>query len=144
MSTYGYGLPWSGTKEVIGNRNQPEIVGNFDDNIVSMLVTDSIRRNQSDDVDRDGVTKNTTTNLVLMMQKVFNIDVDLVQDTRMGMLDQPLTEYTSEFQFGEVDGGRYISSVLVDEGTESKLDCKTYNPVVEQVIFVDSGLYINT
>ena len=79
-----------------------------------------------------------------MMQKVFNIDVDLVQDTRMGMLDQPLTEYTSEFQFGEVDGGRYVSSVLVDEGTESKLDCKTYNPVVEQVIFVDSGLYINT
>ena len=42
------------TKEVIGNRNQPEIVGNFDDNIVSMLVTDSIRRNQNDDVDRDG------------------------------------------------------------------------------------------
>ena len=58
LSTYGYGLPWSGTKEVIGNRNQPEIVGNFNDNIVSMLVTDSIRRNQNDDVNRDGITKN--------------------------------------------------------------------------------------
>ena len=31
----------------------------------------------------------------------------------MGMLDQPLTEYTSDFQFGEVDGGRYISGELV-------------------------------
>ncbi len=143
LSTYGYGLPWSGAKEVIGNRNQPEIVGNFNDNIVSMLVTDSIRRDQGDNVNRDGVTKNSTTNLLLMMQKVFNIDVDLVQDTKMGMLDQPLTEYTAEFQFGEVEGGRYISGELVDEGTQSTLDCKTYNPVVEQVIFVDSGLYIN-
>ena len=137
-------MPWSGAKEVIGNRNQPEIVGNFNDNIVSMLVTDSIRRDQGDKVNRDGVTKNSTTNLLLMMQKVFNIDIDLVQDTKMGMLDQPLTEYTAEFQFGEVEGGRYISGELVDEGTQSTLDCKTYNPVVEQVIFVDSGLYINT
>ena len=144
LSTFGYGLPWSGAKQVIGNRNQPEIVGNFNDNIVSMLVTDSIRRNENNEVDREGITKNTTTTLLLTMQKVFNIDPDLVQDTRMGMLDQPLTEYTADFQFGEVDGGRYVSAEVVEDGTASTLDCKTYSPFLEQVIFVDSGLYINS
>lgn len=144
LSMLGYGLPWSGVKEILGDRNQPEEVGNFDDNVVSMIMTDRIKRNSDNRPDRAGVTKNKTSNLLFTMQKVFNIDTDLVQDAKIGMLDKPLTEYTAEFQFGEVDGGTYISGEPVSGETTSQLDCKTYSPLVEQVIFVDSGIYVNT
>ena len=79
-----------------------------------------------------------------MMNKLFNIDLDLIQDTKIGMLDQPLTDYTSDFQFGEIDGGIYLNGEPVPSGTSSTLDCQTYNPPVAQVIIVDAGIYINT
>jgi len=40
----GYGMPWTGAKEVTGAQNQPVQVGDFDANLVSMMMTDSIRR----------------------------------------------------------------------------------------------------
>jgi len=81
---------------------------------------------------------------LLMMNKVFNIDQDLIQDTKIGMLDQPLTDYTSDFQFGEIDGGKYLNGEPISNGTSSVLDCATYNPFVPQVIIVDAGIYLNT
>jgi hypothetical protein len=105
-------------------------------------MTDSIRR-KGDKLNRDGIDVNTTTNMLLMMNKVFNIDPQLIQDTKIGMLDQPLTDYTSDFQFGEIDGGIYLNGTPVPSGISSTLDCTTYDPFVPQVIVVDSGLYIN-
>ena len=143
LAMMGYGMPWTGAKEISGARNQPEQIGNFDANLVSMMMTDSIRR-EGDTLDREGVEVNTTTNMLLMMNKVFNIDPELIQDTKIGMLDQPLTDYTSDFQFGEINGGIYLNGVPVPSGVSSTLDCQTYDPFVPQVIVVDSGTYINT
>lgn len=142
LAMMGYGMPWTGAKEITGARNQPEQIGNFDANLVSMMMTDSIRR-EGDELNRDGIDVNTTTNMLLMMNKVFNIDPQLIQDTKIGMLDQPLTDYTSDFQFGEIDGGIYLNGTPVPSGISSTLDCTTYDPFVPQVIVVDSGLYIN-
>ena len=60
------------------------------------------------------------------------------------MLDQPLTDYTSDFKFGEIDGGIYLNGVPVPTAVSSTLDCQTYNPFVVQVILVDAGTYINS
>jgi len=143
MSMMSYGMPWSGAKEISGDRNQPAQVGNFDDNLVSMMMTDTIRRNEAGEVDRSGRTVNSTMNMLQMMNKLFNIDPDIIQDTKIGMLDQPLTDYTSDFQFGEIDGGTYVNGKPVSVGTSSELDCRTYSPFLPQPILVDSGLYIN-
>ena len=91
----------------------------------------------------DGVKLNKTTTMLLMMNKVFNIDPELIQSTKIGMIDQPLTDYTSDFQFGEIDGGIYLNGVPVPTAVSSTLDCQTYDPFTPQVIVVDSGAYIN-
>jgi len=143
LAMMNYGMPWTGAKEITGARNQPEQVGNFDANLISMMMTDDIRR-EGDELNRDGVRVNTTTNMLLMMNKIFNIDQNLIKDTKIGMLDQPLTDYTSDFQFGEIDGGKYLNGQPVPLGVSSTLDCTTYDPFVPQVIIVDAGIYLNT
>ena len=154
MAMMGYGMPWIGAKDVTGARNQPEQTGNFDANIVSFMMTDSMSRKLDTDPNSptfnevilatDGVKLNKTTTMLLMMNKVFNINPELIQSTKIGMIDQPLTDYTSDFQFGEIDGGIYLNGVPVPTAVSSELDCKTYSdPFVPQVIVVDSGVYIN-
>lgn len=143
LAMMGYGMPWTGAKEITGSRNQPEQVGNFDANLVTMMMTDDIRRDNGD-LNRNGERVNKTTNMLLMMNKVFNIDTNLIQDTKIGMLDQPLTDYAGSFQFGKIDGGKYLNGAPIFSGTSSQLDCTTYNPFVPQVIIVDAGIYLNT
>ena len=68
----------------------------------------------------------------------------MLDDVRIGLLTQPLTDYTDEFQFGLIEGGTYINGEP-DLGTAvSSMDCSTYNPEVYQDINVDANLYINT
>lgn len=144
LSMLGYGLPWTGQKTVTGDRNLPQDVGNFDPNLISMSLTDSVKRANSGGVSRDGVLLNKSTTLLLTLQKIFNVDINLIQEGKIGILNQPLTDYVNTFQFGEIDGGEYLNGDLIVNETSSELDCKTYDPVVNQETFVDSGLYINT
>ena len=144
MSMMGYGMPWTGAKEIAGARNQPEQVANFDPNLISMQMTGTIRRDAEGNLDREGTTQNATMGMLRMMQKVFNIDPTLISDVKIGMLDQPLTDYTSDFQFGEIDGGTYINGTPVVAPDDSELDCRTYSTPDAQPIQVDCGLYINS
>ena len=144
MSMMGYGMPWTGAKEIAGARNQPEQVANFDPNLISMQMTGTIRRDAEGNLDREGTTQNATMGMLRMMQKVFNIDPTLITDVKIGMLDQPLTDYTSDFQFGEIDGGTYINGTPVVAPDDSELDCRTYSTPDAQPIQVDCGLYINS
>jgi hypothetical protein len=144
MSMMGYGMPWTGAKEIAGARNQPEQVANFDPNLISMQMTGTIRRDAEGNLDREGTTQNATMGMLRMMQKVFNIDPTLITDVKIGMLDQPLTDYTSDFQFGEIDGGTYINGTPVVAPDDSELDCRTYSTPDPQPIQVDCGLYINS
>ena len=144
MSMMGYGMPWTGAKEIAGARNQPEQVANFDPNLISMQMTGTIRRDAEGNLDREGTTQNATMGMLRMMQKVFNIDPTLISDVKIGMLDQPLTDYTSDFQFGEIDGGTYINGIPVVAPDDSELDCRTYSTPDAQPIQVDCGLYINS
>jgi len=144
MSMMGYGMPWTGAKEISGARNQPEQIANFDPSLISMQMTGSIRRDAEGNLDRDGTTQNATMGMLRMMQKVFNIDPTLITDVKLGMLDQPLTDYTSDFQFGEIDGGTYLNGTPIVAPDDSELDCRTYSTPDPQPIQVDCGLYINS
>ena len=45
MALLGYGLPWTGNKDIeFGQRNAPEEVAQFDPTLVTMKLTDTIRR----------------------------------------------------------------------------------------------------
>ena len=140
----GYGMPWTGAKEISGARHQPEQIANFDPNLISMQMTGSIRRDAEGNLDRDGTTQNATMGMLRMMQKVFNINPTLITDVKVGMLDQPLTDYTSDFQFGEIDGGTYLNGTPIVAPDDSELDCRTYSTPDPQPIQVDCGLYINS
>ncbi len=143
MALLGYGLPWTGNKNIeFGQGNSPEETAQFDPTLVTMKLTDTIRRDGSE-LNRDGKILNNAATTLMTMQKVLNLDFDLIEDVRIGLVNQPLTDFTPDFQFGEIEGGTYLNGERITGIGISSMDCSTYNPGVEQSINVDAGLYIN-
>lgn len=139
------GMKWVGGKSITGSRNQPEQVANYDPELVTMMMTDSIRRNATGELDRDGAPVNTTNRMLAMMSKLFNIQPTLIQDAKIGMLDEPLVNYVPDFEFGLIQGGTYANGVPVEPPSQtSTIDCDTYSPLTAQDIIVDAGFYINS
>jgi len=160
LQMMGYGMPWTGAKSISGDRNQPTQVGNYDPNLVTQLVTDNIRRNaqydpnnpNSDRFSFTGTPLNVTNTMLTVMQKMLNIDMDLIKTAKFGMLDQPLTDYNSDFRFGEIDCGTYLNGTPLDYNpttgtrTPDVLDCGTYIngvPVTPPFTQIDCGIYLN-
>jgi len=160
LAMMGYGVPWTGAKSISGDRNQPTQVANFDPNLVTLMVTDNLRRNadydpndpNSDRFSFTGTPLNTTTTMLTVMQKMFNIDMTLIEAAKFGMLDQPLTDYASDFRFGEIDCGTYLNGNPADYNpttgirTSDLLDCGTYVngvPTTPPFTQIDCGIYIN-
>ena len=144
MSMMGYGLPWTGNKTLQdGASGLPEEIAEFDPNLVTMKLTDTVRRDAKV-LTRDGQLMNKAATTLMTMQKVLNLDFDLLDDVRIGLLNQPLTAYASNFQIGLVDGGTYLNGAPDLGEAVSSMDCSTYNPEVYQDINVDSSFYINT
>jgi len=143
MSMMGYGLPWKGNREIKdGASNLPEEIAEFNPNLVTMKLIDAIKR-EDKELTRDGILMNKAATTLMTMQKVLNLEFDLIEDIRIGMLTQPLINYTDDFQFGEVEGGTYLNGIPDTGSGVSKMDCSTYNPVVFQDMNVDSNIYIN-
>jgi len=143
MALLGYGLPWTGNKNIeFGQNNSPEETAQFDPTLVTMKLTDTIRR-EGNELSRDGKILNNAATTLMTMQKVLNLDFDLIEDVRIGLVNQPLTDFTPDFQFGEIEGGTYLNGERITGTGISSMDCSTYNPGVEQSINVDAGLYIN-
>ena len=107
-----------------------------------MKLTDTIRRDGRE-LSRDGRLLNNAASTLMSMQKVPNLDFKLIEDVRIGLVNQPLTDFTPDFQFGEVEGGTYLNGERITGAGVSSMDCSTYNPGVEQSINVDAGAYLN-
>lgn len=139
------GMKWSGGKSITGSYNQPQQVADFGPQLVTMLMTDSIKKNMDGELDRNGMTVNSTNRMISMMSKLLNLTPSQIQDAKFGMLDQPLTSYTPEFEFGFIDGGIYVNGEPINPVNQtSTIDCETYNPATAQDTLVDSGFYVNT
>jgi hypothetical protein len=161
LTMMGYGMPWTGAKSISGDRNQPDQVGNYDPNLVTLMVTDNIRRNadydpndpNSNRFSLTGTPLNVTTVMLTVMQKLLNIDMSLIRSGKFGMLDQPLTDYNSDFRFGEIECGTYLNGNPADYNpatgarTTDLLDCGTYVngvPTTPPFTQIDCGIYLNT
>jgi hypothetical protein len=103
------GMEWTGGKSITGSRNQPEQVADYDPQLLTMMMTDSVRRNAVGEIDRNGTEVNTTNRMISMMSKLLNINPTLIQDTKFGMLDEPLVNYVPDFEFGLIFGGTYLN-----------------------------------
>ena len=161
LQMMGYGMPWTGAKGMSGPRNQPNQQANYDPNLVTEMVTDNIRRNDQHDPNDPnsnrfsftGTPLNVTNTMLTVMQKMLNVDMKLIQTAKFGMLDQPLTDYASDFRFGEIDCGNYLNGTPEDYNpstgtrTPDVLDCGTYVngvPTTPPFTQIDCGVYLNT
>ena len=116
----------------------------IDPQLLTMMATDSIRREPNGQLSRDGIPLNTTTTTLYMMQKLINIPIDLIDDAKFGMLDQPLTDYTSDFRFAEIDCSTYRNGVPTRAVTET-LECGAYlngTRTTAPFVNIDCGVYI--
>ena len=146
MRMLGYGTPWIGVESTLGDRNQPLQIANYKPQLLTMLATDTIRRDKQGALDRDGPTKNTTATTLFMLQKVLNIPIQFLDDVKFGILDQPLTSYTNAFRFSEIDCDIYRNGTPVRLQIEA-LDCGTYTNggrTTAPFANIDSGIYVNT
>lgn len=138
------GMKWVGGKSITGSKNQPQQTANYDPQLVTMMMTDTIRRDATGALDRAGVPLNTSNRMMSMMSKLLNLQPSLIQDTKIGMLDEPLVNYVPDFEFGLILGGTYLNGVPVEPASQTSIiDCDTYNPLTAQDTVVDAGLYIN-
>jgi hypothetical protein len=139
------GTKWIGNKSIIGSGNQPEEIANYDPQLITMLITDSIRRGSDDQLDRDGIPVNTSNRMLATISKLFNLGQQLIKDTKIGIVTEPLVNFPDNFEFGLIEGGRYRNGNPIESADEiSILDCSTYSPLTAQDTVVDGGLYINT
>jgi hypothetical protein len=138
-------LGWAGSQVVIGAGNNPEQAANFGPALTTMVLTDNIRRDGEGKLSRIGIVANSTNRFTGLVNKLFNLDPKIIQGAKFGFLDKPLSEYTSEFEFGFVDGGEYRSGVpLENVDTLVQIEAETYSPVTVLDTIVDASLYINS
>jgi len=135
---------WSGGKTVIGNRNQPQSISDFDPSVIGMTLTDGLKRDADGNLSRDGKAVNTTNRMITLINKLFNRSPALLEDTKLGIVDKPIDEFASDYEAGVIDGGAFINGIPTSTAAStSTIDSDTYNPITDQDVVVDSDLYIN-
>jgi hypothetical protein len=136
--------PWSGGKNVTGNRNQPQSVADFDPSLIGMTLTDGLKRDADGNLSRSGKAVNTTNRMITLINKLFNRSPTLLEDIKLGIVDKPVNEYGTDFEAGVVDAGEYLNGTPIEVlASNSTIDSSTYNPITDQDVVVDSDLYIN-
>lgn len=144
LSLIQQGAKWVGNKETTGSYNLPQQTANYDPQLITMLLTDSIKRGLQGELDRAGIPVNNTNRLISVISKLLNIEPTKISDTKIGLLNQPLVNYTQNFEFIFIDGGKYANGIPVESDQSlTTLDCSTYSPRTAQDTEVDCGFYIN-
>lgn len=149
------GMKWVGSKIITGASNLPQQVANYDPQLATMMMTDDIRRVDSE-LNRAGILQNSTQRMSSMMSKLINVEPSQILGENFGMLDQPLYNYDTTYQYGLLNGGEYLNgvpysnfststttpgAVTEDPNTVTILDCLTYDPYISQEFTIDAGTY---
>jgi hypothetical protein len=147
---------WVGSTTTTGSGDLPQDTANYLPELVSALLTDNIRR-VGDTLNRSGKLQNSTQQLTFVISKLFNIDVAVLSGEKFGMLDQPLYNYTPEYQYGLINNSEYLNGVpysvalagtttsgvvTEDPATVTTLDCGVYDPYDNQEFTIDGGTYV--
>ena len=144
FALYNRSTKWEGNKNIIGDFNLPQDVANFDPSVIAMTLTDSLKRDETGGLNREGKAFNTTNRMIAMVNKLFNKAPTVLDDIKFGLINKPLSEFTNVFEAGLLQAGDYINGELLDAAINtSNMDAGTYNPETAQDTVVDAGLYIN-
>jgi len=144
FALYNRSTKWEGNKNIIGDFNLPQDVANFDPSVIAMTLTDSLKRDETGGLNREGKAFNTTNRMISMVNKLFNKAPTVLDDVKFGIVNKPLSEFTNVFEAGLLKAGDYINGELLDAAINtSNMDAGTYNPETAQDTVVDAGLYIN-
>jgi hypothetical protein len=136
------GKAWTGSTTVLDFNNQPKIVGDFNPSLITSLLIDSIIRDTNGNISDKGTVQNTTQCLISTISKAVNLDPSLLLLTKFGFLDQPLNNYTNNYQYGQIFCGEYLNGVPTeDPSAVSVIDCDTYSPQTLQDVIIDCGTY---
>ena len=115
LSMMKQGMKWVGSLQVASASTQPTQTANYDTQLVSMMLSDNIRRddtgNLNRSVNRAGVLQNSTQRMSAMMSKLINVEPSQILGENFGMLDQPLDDYDTTYQFGLLDNGVYLNGL---------------------------------
>lgn len=142
LSLVRQGPKWVGNKQIIGNSTLPEDISNFDPQLITMLMTDEIRRDADGNLDRAGILQNATQSMISIVSKLTNLSPVQLQGIKFGFINQPLINYNVQFQAGLLVGGDFLNGLPTeDQTTVSVVDCETYDPLVAQDSVIDSGTY---
>ena len=96
-------------------------------------------------MDRAGTVFNTTSRFAQLVNKLFNLQPQVIENAKFGLIDQPLSEYTDEFEQGFVEGGEYENGEPTEvSASVVQIEASTYSPLTDQDRIVDAGIYINT
>ncbi len=144
FALYNRSTKWEGNKNIIGDFNLPQDVANFDPSVIAMTLTDSLKRDETGGLNREGKSLNTTNRMIAMVNKLFNKAPTVLDDIKFGIVNKPLSEFTNVFEAGLLKAGDYINGELLDlAANTSNMDAGSYNPETAQDTVVDAGLYIN-
>lgn len=105
------GMKWIGSTAVTGALNQPTQIANYNPQLVSMMMTDDIRRDLSGTLNRAGILQNSTQRMSAMMSKLLNVEPSQILGNNFGMLDEPLYNYAATYQYGLLDNGLYLNGI---------------------------------
>lgn len=103
------GMKWVGSAAIVKVGEQPKQIANYDPQLVSMMLTDDIRRDNVESLNRAGVLVNNTQRMSIMMSKLLNVEPSQILGENFGMLDEPLYGYDSTYQYGLLDNGLYLN-----------------------------------
>ena len=155
LSKMSYGMRWYGALSITSAKNQPQQVADYTPREASMMMSDDIRRVDGD-FNEGGELLNKTERMSDMMSKIVNVLPSRILTENFGMLDQPLYYYDQSYQYGLLDGGKYLNGVpfgifsastttpgveTEDPDTVTVLDCLTYSPSTSQEFIIDAGFY---
>ena len=109
------GKDWRGAAQTKDFKNQPQSTGNYQPYILTSLLTDNIQRDANGNiVAADGTLQNSTQRLISVVSKVVNLNPTLIVSTKFGFLNEPLINYTNNYQFGLIDAGQYLNGLPMD------------------------------
>ena len=111
LSMMKQGMKWVGSLQVTNTSSQPKQVANYDTQLVSMMMTDDIRRDETGSLSRAGVLQNSTQRMSAMMSKLINVEPSKILGENFGMLDQPLYNYDTTYQYGLLDNSLYLNGL---------------------------------
>jgi len=109
------GKDWRGSSQTKDFKNQPQSTGNYQPYLLTSLLTDNVQRDAKGNiVSADGTIQNSTQRLISVVSKVVNLNPTLIVSTKFGFLNEPLINYTNDYQFGLIDVGQYLNGVTMD------------------------------